>query len=61
MFLLMLLGRILCLQSREDSGFFVGFLVLDFGFFFWLPGIVHDSKNSFSAQLPVHRCGKTHI
>lgn len=35
MFLLMLLGRILCLQSREDSGFFVGFLVLDFGFFFF--------------------------
>lgn len=32
MFLLMLLGRILCLQSREDSGFFVGFF---FWVFFW--------------------------
>lgn len=54
MFLLILLERILCLQRREDSGFFF----CCFAGFFRLPGIVHGSKNSFLAQLLAHRCGK---
>lgn len=45
MFLLMLLGRILCLQKREDFEFFVGFLLvlLLFCFFFW------EQEGSFQA------------
>lgn len=50
----MLLRRVLCLQSREDSGFFSWF-------FFRLPGIVRDSPNSFAAQLPVCTCGRTRL
>lgn len=57
LFLLMLLRRILCLQSREDSRFFAFFL--PFYCFFKFPGIVRDSPNSFSAQLPDRTCGRT--